>query len=159
MRDIVSITFDTFDNADQKEDARMAKKIDLFFKFGEGADSPTCGFCGTEFDDHGVTATLMGGGIAGDVICGSCIGSGPKGLARIARIRAEAVREMRPEPDDDPDLYIEAARCMRTLAGLLDGLEDFTPIRGGIVAVKIAEGYMETPDRPRSPRKPKKEAA
>lgn len=126
----------------------MAKASDLRFEFGEGVASPTCDFCGKEFDDHGVLMTLMGGGICGDHICGACISSGPKGLARIARARAEAVREMRPEPGDDQDLYIEDAKGKLALAKILDDMEDFTPIRRGLVAVKIAEGYLEM-ERPK----------
>jgi hypothetical protein len=126
----------------------MAKASDLRIEFSEGVASPTCGLCGEEFDDHGVLMSLMGGGICGDHICGACIGSGPKGLAKIARARAEAVREMRPEPDDDPDLHTKDAKGKLALAKILDGMEDFTPIQGGIVAAKIAEGYLET-ERPK----------
>lgn len=126
----------------------MAKASDLRFEFGEGVASPTCGLCGKEFDDHGVLMSLMGGGICGDHICGACIGSGPKGLAGIARARAYVVREMLPEPGDDSDLYTEEAKGKLALAKILDGMEDFTPIQGGIVAVKIAEGYLET-ERPK----------
>jgi hypothetical protein len=131
----------------------MAKASDLRFEFGEGVASPTCGLCGEEFDDHGVLMSLMGGGFCGDHICGACIGSGPKGLAKIARGRAEVVREMRPEPDDDPDLYIEDAKGKLALAEILDGMEDFTPIRRGIMAVRIGEAYREIEEHPKRGRK------
>ncbi len=131
----------------------MAKASDLRFEFGEGVASPTCDLCGKEFDDHGVLMSLVGGGICGDHTCGACIGSGPKGLARIARARAEAVREIRPEPGDDPDLYTEDAKGKLALAKILDGMEDFTSIQGGIMAVKITEGYLESEKPKKTSRK------
>ncbi len=140
-------------NIGRKEDTRMAKENDLRFEFGEGVASPTCDLCGKEFDDHGVLMSLMGGGICGDHICGACIGSGPKGLAKIARVRATVVREMLPEPDDDSDLYTEDAKGKFALAKILDGMEDFMPIQGGIVAVKIAEAYRELEGHPKRGRK------
>lgn len=131
----------------------MVKASDLRFEFSEGVASPTCGLCGKQFDDHGVLMSLMGGGICGDHICGACVGSGPKGLTKIARVRANVVREMLPEPGDDSDLYTEDAKGKLALAKILAGMEDFTPIQGGIVAVKIAEGYLETEGPKKTSRK------
>jgi hypothetical protein len=60
---------------------------------------------------------------------------------------------MRPEPDDDPDLYIEDAKGKLALAEILDGMEDFTPIRRGIMAVRIGEAYREIEEHPKRGRK------
>jgi len=96
------------------------------FDFGqEGTwnDPPKCDFCGEEYEGLGVRVNLD----CGYEICPDCLIAGPKAVAEKVRVlhREEVCGEE----------ILEAAK-------VIGRLDSFTRLPRGILALKIAEGYM-----------------
>ena len=96
------------------------------FDFGqEGTwnDPPVCDFCGDEYEGLGVQVNLD----CGFEICPDCLLAGPKAVA-------EKVRALRREVVCGEEI-LEAVK-------VIGRLDSFTQLPRGILALKIAEGYM-----------------
>jgi len=96
------------------------------FDFGqEGTwnDPPVCDFCGKEYEGLGVQVNLD----CGLEICPDCLIAGPKAVA-------EKVRALRREE-------VCGEEILETVK-VIGRLDSFTQLPRGILAMKIAEGYM-----------------
>jgi len=125
----------------------MRKIGELRFCFDGGYGRSECDFCGKKYDDHGVSIELQAEGQDGSDgfwaggICGNCLTPDPRDLARVAREQVKVLRRKKDHLKKDLNIY--HADGMMAVAGVLDGIADYSPIGSGIVAVKIAEAYRE----------------
>jgi ribosome-binding protein aMBF1 (putative translation factor) len=82
---------------------------------------PQCDACGKKYEGEGIQVALFRGGWE---ICPTCLLKGPKGVTDMLRKKN--------------------TRSSRSFLSKLDSVEDFREIPGGIMALKVAEGYQET---------------
>ena len=116
-----------------------------------------CAICGKRFCDHGLGVWLETSFVPGVYVgnlCGGCLTSDPKRLAKLARERAPILREKRPRRGDDEDTNIRWADHLHRFADLADTMDGLHVIPGGTLAVKIGEGYLDL-DNPTKARKGK----
>lgn len=137
----------------------MKKKLsmDIVFDFQDSPTShPVCGACQQRYRDHDVPVPLWGwldneDGEDGDfyfygVLCADCLLSSPAELA--AKIRSKAEKILR-KPNMRRKQRIEAERMVE-FAGEIEKVGNLKDLPGGIMAVKIGEGYRELDDRKRT---------
>lgn len=79
---------------------------------------PRCDVCGKKYKAEGIQVALYRGGWE---ICPTCLLKGPKAAADMLRKK----------------------KSNRPFLSVLDSVADFREIPGGIMALKVAEGYQE----------------
>lgn len=152
----------------RKENSREYLHFDIMYggcdipDLGRIGETTNCDFCGKEYRHHNVVISfearrfdvrraLKQGVLWGEIhtadggyICSKCFSPDPKKLSKVCRQRAAVLRVTPPPPDlegDDRLLNIRWAASMRRLARLLDNVDDFSSIDGGIPASGITEFY------------------
>lgn len=101
------------------------------FMFDAGYPDPHCDFCGARYNSLGVQVSF----VVGYEICASCLLKGPKVVAeetchRPAKEFHSVIRRW--------FMYV------KRLANKMRAIDDFRDLPGGVLAVKIAEGYRDT---------------
>lgn len=92
---------------------------------------PQCDVCGKKYEGEGIQVVLFHGGWE---MCPTCLLKGPKAVADMLRKKN--------------------TRSSRSFLSKLDSVEDFREIPGGIMALKVAEGYRDIEaSRPQRTRK------
>lgn len=137
---------------------KMIGKTDLLFFFGgcRGSadcldyEEQTCSICGKDYFNHGITVILDGRKFPGKLgfffyLCGECMLSAPKELARKIREYEPIVRKKRPtrKGGEDEDHYTKWADDMLKLADGFDRIESLDAIMDGVMARHIGEAYLE----------------
>ena len=89
------------------------------FRFDEGSYEPRCDLCKKYYESLGVQVSFR----CGPEVCPECLLAGPQAVAKQARRRRSAEG--------------------RETAEVLERLDSFTQLPGGVLAVKIAEAYRE----------------
>lgn len=95
--------------------------VERGFTIEGGYYDPKCQFCGKRYDSPGIQASFK----AGIEICPSCLLKGPAVVAKEV-----ATSKKRPA-------------YAKSFAAKFAGLRSFRDLPGGILAIKIAEAYME----------------
>lgn len=105
------------------------------FVFDEAYVNPRCDFCGETYKSLGVQVSFGHGPYE---ICPACILKGPRVVAEetAARPKEQFHRAIR-----------RWHAIVQAFAKGLEEIADFRELPGGILAVKIAEGYIEEHER------------
>ncbi len=109
--------------------AAMAKKG---FTFDEGQGGVACAFCGGEYESIGPAVRFE----YGHDICPSCLLKGPKVVG------SETTK--RPAREFHPD-YRRWFMEIKAFAHKLKTLDGFQELPCGLLAIKVAEAYRDTP--------------
>ena len=122
---------ETAENAEGKAVALVSKNgYSYGFTFGQDGtwnDPPLCDFCGKGYQGLGVQINME----CRLEICPDCLIAGPK---------AAASKLFSPH---HKDAGMEGmAECLHDAAEVIGRLDSFTQLPRGILALKIAEGYM-----------------
>jgi hypothetical protein len=127
-------------------------KIKFRFGFAPEPDGSKveCFLCGKSFPAKGVLVALHARAgekvLADDAtpICADCIFSGPKLVAKRARVNATRFKAIAPmtRDADEREIYMLFADILEALAPGLEKLEDFTRLGSFPMAAKVAEAYI-----------------
>jgi hypothetical protein len=112
----------------------MVKMIKKGFTFDEGDGGAACAFCGKEYESIGLVVRFE----YGHDICSSCLLKGPKVVG------SETTK--RPAREFHSD-YRRWFMEIKGFAHRLKALDDFRDLPCGLLAIKIAEAYRDTPKR------------
>jgi hypothetical protein len=113
---------------------KMVEMIKKGFTFDSDEGITACAFCGKEYESIGLEVRFE----YGHDICSSCLLKGPKVVG------SETTK--RPAREFHPD-YRRWFMEIKGFAHKLKTLDDFRDLPFGLLAIKIAEAYRDTPKR------------